>query len=137
MPAHNDEFPWMSYYGNYNFFEDIIRNHSRVSVIRKIDDGFYDIELYDGRILKVFICECYSYDIAEYYETIENLGKVDVVVINSLWCSYTLELKRHCVDHDIGLFDIKGFMSALNRERYWEFLTDSEKKSFAKKGWRL
>jgi hypothetical protein len=135
MTAHNDEFPWMSYYKNYNFFEDRIRRHSKVRDICMIDGGLYKIELQNGKLLKIFICECYSYDMVEYYETVENLGKVDVVVINSLWCSYTLEAKHYCMGHGIGLFDISGFMAALNREKYWEFLTDYEKESFTKRGW--
>ena len=26
MPAENEEFPWLSYYKNYDYFEEIIKN---------------------------------------------------------------------------------------------------------------
>ncbi len=135
MPAHNKEFPWLSYYKNYNFFENRMRKHSKVSDIRNITIGLYEIDLTNGNALRVFICECYSYDVAEYYETEENIGEVDVVIINSNWCSYTLDAKFHCLERKVGLFDISGFMAALNKEKYWEVMTDYEREKFTEKGW--
>lgn len=93
MPAHNSEFPWLSYYKNYNFFEDRMREHSKVAGFRRINTGLYEMALTSGGILKVFICECYAFDDAAYYEVIENYGKVDAVVISSNWCSYYFETK--------------------------------------------
>ena len=47
-----------------------------------------------GKSLRAFICECYSFGGAEYFETIQSLGKMDVIVINSDWCGYTTEAER-------------------------------------------
>ena len=134
MPAHNESFPWMSYYGHYGFFEERMKSHGKVSSINKLSDGFYDISLSDGRVLKTFICECYSFGIAEYYESVENLGELNAVIINSNWCGYTMEAKIHCKDHSVGLFNISNFMAALNMHNYWEYLTEGEKEHFKKKG---
>ena len=30
MPAENEEFPWLSYYKNYDYFEEIIKNHNKI-----------------------------------------------------------------------------------------------------------
>lgn len=135
MPAHNKSFPWMSYYGNYKFFEDRMQSHRKVSNVQNADDGLYEVRLIDGRILKVFICECYSFGMAEYYETVEKLGDIDAVIINSNWCGYTMDAKRHGREHNVGLFDIGAFMAALNINNYWEYLTKQEKEYLKKKGW--
>lgn len=135
MPAHNKEFPWMSYYKNYSFFEERMAQHNKVSDVRNTGAGVYELNLVNGKAMKIFICECYSYDVAEYRETVENIGEIDAVIINSNWCSYTYNAKRHCLERGVGLFDISGFMAAINREKYWEYLTDSEREYFSKNGW--
>ena len=45
MPAHNENFPWMSYYGNYNFFEKRMSEHSKVGAVKKVSPSLYHIEL--------------------------------------------------------------------------------------------
>ena len=117
----------MSYYGNYRFFEKLMLTHSKVVDLRNTGEGLYEIDLNDGRTLVIFICECYSFGMAEYYESVENLGNLNAVVINSNWCGYTMDVKLYCREHDVGVFDIKGFMAALNLRNYWEYLTKEEK----------
>jgi hypothetical protein len=135
MPAHSNEFPWMSYYGNYSFFELRMREHSKVNSIRPINASLYKIERADGTIIKAFICECYSFDVAEYIEACQELGELDVVIISSNWCGYTFDVKRHCMSEQVGVYDIVGFMAALNMDRYWEYLTKYEREKFKENGW--
>ncbi|BFM15615.1 hypothetical protein R50073_17980 [Maricurvus nonylphenolicus] len=135
MPAHNDNFPWMSYYRNYKFFEQRMNEHSKVSLCEQLDEGLYNIELNNGNTLKVFICECYSFGTAEYVESCENYGAIDAVVISSNWCSYALELKRDCMADKVGIFDVRGFMAAINRNEYWSYITEYEKDKFKEYGW--
>lgn len=104
-----------------------MQSHSKVSSIRETGEGLYEIDLIDGRALVVFICECYSFGLAEYYESVENLGNLDAVVINSNWCGYTMDAKLRCREQNVGLYDIKGFMAALNLKNHWEYLTKCEK----------
>jgi len=108
-----------------------MRSHSKVSSIRETGEGLYVIDLVDRRTLVVFICECYSFGLAEYYESVENLGDLDAVVINSNWCGYTMDAKFHCQEQKVGLYDIKGFMAALNLKNHWEYLTKREKEFLA------
>lgn len=129
MPAHNSEFPWLSYYGHYQFFENQLSNHNKVSRIKVVSTGLYDITLTNGQTLRVFICECYSFGGAEYVETVQKLGHVDSVVINSNWCGYSLPLKMECMEDRVGIFDIKGFMAAIHKKNYWEYMTEDEKES--------
>jgi len=125
----------MSYYGNYNFFEQRMREHSKVNVIRSVTPSFYHIELTDGRVIRTFICECYSFDVAEYIEVCQELGEVDAVVISSNWCGYSPGVKRHCMNEEVGIYDISGFMAAINKKNYWEYLTKGEKEKFKENGW--
>ncbi len=135
MPAHNEHFPWMSYYRNYNFFIQRMHEHSKVNSIDSVNPSLYNIELTSGRTLKVFICECYSFDIAEYVESCENYGKLDAVVISSNWCGYSLDVKRHCMAEQVGVFDIAGFMAAINKNEYWTYLAKYKQERFREKGW--
>ena len=135
MPAHQDSFPWMSYYGNYDFFEQRMHEHSKVNEVKKITPSLYDILLTDGRAIRTFVCECYSFDVAEFIEVCHGLGEVNAVVINSNWCGYSPNVKRHCMSQKVGVYDIRGFMAAINKTNYWEYLTEVEKEMFEKRGW--
>lgn len=130
MAAHSEDFPWPSHYGHFNFFEERMREHHKVRQLHKRGNGVYEIELKSGNALRVFICECYSFGMAEYYEVKQNLGKVDVIVISSAWCGYTDDVKLHSRQIRVGVFNIRDFMAALNRERLWEYLNDDEKERF-------
>lgn len=135
MPAHNKDFPWMSYYGNYNFFEKRMHEHSKVSAITKVNPSLYQIERLDGKIIKAFICECYSFDVAAYIDACQGLGELDAVIISSNWCGYTFDVKRQCMSEQVGVYDISGFMAALNMDNYWQYLTKYEKEKFEENGW--
>lgn len=135
MAARNDNFPWMSHSGNYNFFEQRMTEHSKVRSCEQLDSGLYNIGLINGTTLKVFICECYSFGTAEYVESCENYGSLDAVIISSNWCGYGLELKRDCMADKVGIFDIGGFMAAINKNEHWTYMTTYEKDKFKENGW--
>lgn len=135
MAAHNKTFPWASYYEDYKYFEENMKKHGSVLSMTPCGDGLYEIKRTKGDVLRVFICECYAFGVAEYMETVERLGPVDVVVINSMWCGYTPEAKWYCRDSNVGLFKIGEFMGALRHDHYWRYLTNDEEEDFKKKGW--
>ncbi|HHQ4505547.1 hypothetical protein ACQ2HG_20680 [Aeromonas hydrophila] len=135
MPAHSENFPWMSYYGNYHFFEQRMDEHTRVESFERVNPSVYHIKLTNGRRIKTFVCECYSFDVAEYIESCENYGPLDAVVINSNWCGYTPDVKRYCMNEQVGVYDISGFMAAINRIDYWNYLTRREREHFHANGW--
>jgi hypothetical protein len=138
MPAENEDFPWRSYYGNYNFFEDRMKQHSSIKKLNRLNrlgDGLYEIQKMNGDTLRTFICECYSYGVAEYIETKDNHGEIDAVVINSLWCEYTMEAKHFCFDEEVGLFVIADFMAAINQDDHWRYLTEEQSEYFEDNGW--
>lgn len=135
MPANSDVFPWPSYYRKFPFFEKRMGAHEKVATLKEINEGLYELTTINGRLLRIFICECYAFGMAEYFESVENLGHLDVIIIDSNWCGYATEVKRYCRDNKIGLFKVGEFMGALNREDYWNYLTDDQLKYFRSKGW--
>lgn len=128
MPAHNSTFPWLSYYRHYTYFEARMREHGKVCRIKNINTGLYDVYLLDGRALRIFICECYAFDDASYHETVENYGPVNAVIISSNWCGYDFAMKLARMQERVGVFDIKGFMAAINKSNYWEYMTEQERR---------
>src|SRR5687768_7960686 len=126
MPAHSNQFPWPPHYGHFNFFEDRMLAHSAVRALRREGDGLYQLERKRGDHLRVFICECYSFGVAEFYEATESLGHLDAIIINSAWCGYTDEAKRLTREKGVGLFKIADLMGALSKRDYWTYLTDWE-----------
>jgi hypothetical protein len=112
-----------------------MRVHSRVLNFRSVGAGLYEIGLVSGSTLRVFVCECYSYGVAEYFESKRNLGWLDVIVINSVWCGYTSEVKLICRGERVGLFRIGDFMAALSKPELWSYLNEQDVKSFKENGW--
>ena len=135
MPAHSQQFPWPPYYGHFLFFEQRMGQHSSVTNIKACGAGVYELTNAFGNLIRVFICECYSFGAAEYIETIKKVGNLDAIVINSAWCGYTMDAKRMARADKVGLFKIGDFMSALNRANTWEFPNKTETEFFTQKGW--
>ena len=128
-------YPWPSYYGHFNFFEARMRGHSRIESLQGNGSGVYDLVLTSGGSLRVFICECYSFGVAEYIETIGRLGALGAIIINSAWCSYTWDAKRTSRSDKVGLYKIGDFMAALNKPKVWDYLNEGETETFKEKGW--
>ncbi|WP_250634316.1 hypothetical protein [Pinirhizobacter soli] len=135
MPAHSENFPWPSYYGHFQFFENRMREHSAVASLGSLGRGLYELALRDGRLLKVFICECYAFGAAEYFEAVQELGNVDAVIISSNWCHYSLDIKRDCRQERVGVFSLRDFMAAINFPQFWLRLTKLEQERFKELGW--
>lgn len=135
MAAHNENFPWMSHKGDYDFFKKSMVQHKQVDGIDSLGEGLFNINWKKGNDLKVFICDCYCYTISEYIETTTHYNDVNVVIINSKWCNYTMEAKKHCYDNQVGLYTLEEFMVALNYNNYWEYLRPEQKEIFNKNGW--
>lgn len=134
MSAYSESFPWPSHYGHFNFFEQRMQTHSRVRQFQTLGGGVYEVTRSDGTVLRVFICECYAYGMAEYMETVQNVGHVDAVIINSAWCGYTNDVKLECRKERVGVFKIAEFMGALNRQDFWDYLTADQAEYFREKG---
>lgn len=135
MAARSEIFPWPSHYGHFDFFEARMKSHDCVASCERLDGGLYDVTTRGGKVLRIFICECYSFGVAEYMEAVGKLGALDAVIINSFWCGYTTDAKRYCRGEKIGLFDIGDFMAALHHNDFSAYLNDRDTEVFEKNGW--
>jgi hypothetical protein len=135
MPAFNEQFPWRSYYDHYRYFEQVMSRHGKVRSLSTENDGVYELERAQGDTVRIFVCECYAFGVAELNETVDNIPNVNVIIINSIWCGYSPDAKKECRDRGIGLFAINEFMAALHRDNYWQYLTESEIELFQENGW--
>lgn len=133
MAAFSEVFPWPNSYGHYNFFEQRMKGHGRVGGYSGKGQGVYEVKR-DGGTLRVFICDCYAFGVAQYMEAVGHLGKLDAVVINSNWCGYSDEVKLHCNMERVGVFTIGEFMGALNRPDFWNYLSDAQVETYKKRG---
>ncbi|MBX5219585.1 hypothetical protein HJC04_04505 [Rhizobium sp. NLR8a] len=127
MAARSEAFPWPSHYGHFRFFEDRMKGHSRVANLASAGNGIYELTRDTGQVLRVFICECYSFGVAQFIDVQNQLGDVDVVIINSNWCGYTKDAREHCRASQVGLFTIAEFMGALAREDFWNYQIPAER----------
>lgn len=118
----------MSHYGNYNFFKRKIAIHSKVLDVKEIDasKGLYDI-VQQNRSLRVFICECYSFGVAEYEEALNYFENLDAIIINSMWCGYTPDVKDYCKEFKVGVFTISEFFGAINQINFWNYVAPDDK----------
>ena len=73
------------------------------------------------------LLECYSFGVAQFIDVQNQLGHVDVVIINSNWCGYTKDAREHCGAAQVGLFTIAEFMGALGQEDFWNYQTPAER----------
>lgn len=135
MPAYSEDFPWPSSRETFEFFEEQMLRHNKVQKLIRVDGGLYELTTQRGNTLKVFVCQCYAFGVAEYREVVDKLGEVNIIVIDSAWCGYSDEVKRHCRALEVGLFKVGQLMAALNREDTWSFLDKNEIERFERKGW--
>ncbi len=135
MPAHNEAFPWLPYYGHFKFIESRLSNHRCVEKIEIIGESLYTVTRTQGDSLKLFVCECYSFGVAEFLETKTRIPSLDAILINSMWCGYTTDAKHQCYQDRIGLFQIAEFMGGLNFDDCWAYLTEGQIEQFKEKGW--
>lgn len=134
MSAFSENFPWPNSYGQYRFFEGKMQSHGRVAALTSEVNGIYMLTRRKGDTLRIFVCECYAFGVAEYIESVDKIGHVDVVIIASVWCGYSDEAKKHCRDENVGLFSIGELMGALHQDDYWAYLTQSEKEELKRLG---
>lgn len=128
MPAANEYFPWMSYYKNYNSFLRKIKKHNLVVNVEEVDasNGLFNI-VQENRTLRIFICECYSFGVAEYEEVLDHFENLDVIIINSTWCNYTADVKEYCKESRVGVFNISEFFGAINLTDFWNYIPPDER----------
>ncbi|MBY5827671.1 hypothetical protein [Rhizobium leguminosarum] len=128
MTAYKSDFPWPSYDGRFKFFEDRVNGHEKVEQLVNLGGGFFEVTRRGGDKLRAFVCECYTFGVAEFIEVRDHCADVSAIVISSSWCGYTDDVKDYCKALKIGVFNISEFMGALNREEFWSYVVPERKR---------
>jgi hypothetical protein len=127
MAARSGTFPWPSHYGHFRFFESRMKEHGNVATFTAKGSGIYELTRNTGNTIRIFICECYSFGVAEFLEVTDKIGVVDAIVINSMWCGYTHDAEKFCREQRVGLFKVGEFMGALGQADFWNYVTPAER----------
>ncbi|OGH00554.1 MAG: hypothetical protein A2426_12695 [Candidatus Lambdaproteobacteria bacterium RIFOXYC1_FULL_56_13] len=127
MTAHSDQFPWPSYYGHFNTIENALKTHSKFAKLEPLKEkGTYLLTLRDRTKIKIFVCECYAFGKAELHESMMKIKDLNMIIISSIWCSYSSYAKEIARNQQVGLFSLKEAMGAINNIDYWNYRTKEE-----------
>jgi hypothetical protein len=105
-----------------------MNGHEKVAQLVDVGGGFFEITRKIGDTLRVFVCECYAFGVAEFSEVQDHCSNVSAIVVSSNWCGYTDDVKAHCATLKVGVFTISEFMGALNRDDYWSYVVPDRKR---------
>jgi len=111
------------------YVETFLANHSFIKRMEKLNIAMFDVELQDGRNLRVFATNTYFFTEYTFEKTITVDPAVDAIICSNPYGRYTLEAKALCISHEIGLFTLKTFMGAIRKDgdEFLNYLLNDEK----------
>lgn len=116
---------------NSEYIEKILADHSFINRMERLNITMFDVELKDGRSLRVFATNTYFF--TEYnFEKIMSIDPaVDAIICSNPYGTYTWQAKTLCIEHKIGLFTFRGFMGAIRKDgdEFLNYLLQDEKSS--------
>ncbi|NES80469.1 MAG: nucleotidyltransferase domain-containing protein [Moorea sp. SIO2B7] len=112
-----------------DYIEKFLANHSFIKRMEKLNIAMFDVELQDGRNLRVFATNTYFFTEYTFNQTIAVDPAVDAIICSNPYGTYTLEAKELCINHRIGLFTLKTFMGAIHKDgdEFLNYLLNEEK----------
>lgn len=114
------------------FFYNLISNHSKVKKIEQIGIPLFSIEKKNGDTLIALLVDIYIISDAEILDLMSRYSNIDVVINISMWNEYTDSAKVIAKEHQIGLFELKEFMGALNcvtRKTFLNYIPQYKRKA--------
>lgn len=116
---------------NSEYIEKFLADHSFINRMERLNMAMFDVDLKDGRSLRVFATNTYFF--TEYtFEKIMSIDPaVDAIICSNPYGTYTWEAKTLCIDHKIGLFTFRRFMGAIRKdgEEFLNYLLQDERSS--------
>jgi hypothetical protein len=111
------------------YIENFLANHSFINRMEKLNIAMFDVDLNDGRSLRVFATNTYFF--TEYtFEKIMAIDPgIDAIICSNPYGTYTWEAKALCIEHEIGLFTLKTFMGAIRKDgdEFLNYLVQEER----------
>ncbi|MEG4202989.1 hypothetical protein QUA20_03540 [Microcoleus sp. Pol7_A1] len=98
------------------YIEDFLATHSFITRMEKLNIGMFDVELKDGRSLRVFATDTYFFTEYTFERVMAIDPAVDAIICSNPYGTYTREAKALCIDHKIGLFTLRTFMGAIRKD---------------------
>lgn len=110
------------------YVERFLADHSFITRMKQLNIAMFDVDLKDGRSLRVFATNTYFF--TEYtFEKIMVIDPgVDVIICSNPYGTYTRQAKALCIEHKIGLFTVRSFMGAIrkNGDEFLNYLLKDE-----------
>ncbi|MBD1880548.1 nucleotidyltransferase domain-containing protein [Coleofasciculus sp. FACHB-T130] len=113
------------------YIEDFLATHSFITRMEKLNIAMFDVELKDGRSLRVFATNTYFFTEYTFEQVMAIDPAVDAIICSNPYGAYTREAKALCIDHKIGLFTLKTFMGAIRKDgdEFLNYLPNDERSS--------
>jgi hypothetical protein len=111
------------------YIEKFLANHSFIRRMEKLNIAMFDVELNDGRSLRVFATNTYFFTEYTFEKIIAIDPGVDVIICSNPYGTYTWEAKALCIEQNIGLFTLKTFMGAIRKDgsEFLNYLVQEER----------
>jgi hypothetical protein len=112
MPTFNS---WNVSYSTISFVERALLGHAKVASFKRSDDIVFDIQLKDGKHLKMLLLNEYTLGLAAIHRALAEFPGIEYIVTGANWNGYTKEAKQYGKENDLGLFVLGEFFGSL----YW------------------
>ncbi|SIR68672.1 hypothetical protein SAMN05878482_10533 [Peribacillus simplex] len=104
------------------FFLDVISKHQSVKSVKQIGLPLFKLIKKNDSELRVLLVNIYILSESEFLDIFSRYQNIDAIVNSSNWNDYTGSAKNLAKEHNIGLFNFKEFMGALNYDNKHFFI---------------
>lgn len=111
MPEFND---WGVSYSAISFVERALRGHAKVASFERTKDIEFDIELTNGKSIKMVLVDEYTLGLAAIHRAQSEFPGVEYIVTCANWNGYTREAKDYGRKNGLGIFVVGEFFGALH-----------------------
>ena len=108
-----------------DFFEKMMKGHSRVTELRQTADQEFDVIRNYGDTVRVYLSGKYTFGELDLLRLLESHPSINCIVSASSFCGYTPDAKQEAQAREIGLFDQKEFKGAMNFREFWTYTAPS------------
>lgn len=103
---------------NIDFFHTALSGHSKVLEISEVGENLYEIKRTGSSpSIRVLVADIYVVSEADVFEICSENSNLDCILVIGFCNSYSNAAKQLAASHNIGLFNLKEFMGAINFTR--------------------
>ena len=99
-----------------DFIEKFLANHSFIEKMEKLNIFMFDVDLKNGRSLRVFTTNTYFFTEYTFDQIMVIDPAIDAIICSCPYGTYTSDAKALCIEHQIGLFKLREFMGAIRKD---------------------